>query len=208
MSNFNYIQYGCGLTAPLGWQNFDASPTLRLQKLPLIGEILARKRVRFPANVDYGDIVRGLPVATGSADGVYCSHVLEHLSLEDFRIALANTFSILREGGIFRLVMPDLEYEVVRYQQNTSSDASIEFIKSTLLGEEARPRSLLDFATRWLGNSRHLWLWDYKSVEQELHHAGFRGIRRAQYGDSTDSIFLEVEERGRWENCLGVECVK
>ncbi len=34
-----YVQYGCGLSAPAGWNNYDASPTLRLQKLPVVGDI-------------------------------------------------------------------------------------------------------------------------------------------------------------------------
>jgi predicted SAM-dependent methyltransferase len=29
-----------------------------------------------------------LPIAAGTADAVYASHVLEHLTREDFRIAL------------------------------------------------------------------------------------------------------------------------
>ena len=64
-----YVQYGCGLSAPVGWQNFDASPTLRLQKIPLIGKLV--RKVDFPSNVLYGDIVKGLPgIAPQSCDGV------------------------------------------------------------------------------------------------------------------------------------------
>ena len=32
-----YVQYGCGWNAPRGWRNFDASPNLRIDHLPLIG---------------------------------------------------------------------------------------------------------------------------------------------------------------------------
>ncbi|HEX8242224.1 MAG TPA: hypothetical protein VF541_01965 [Longimicrobium sp.] len=32
-----HAQYGCGPCAPAGWRNFDASPTLRLQRLPAAG---------------------------------------------------------------------------------------------------------------------------------------------------------------------------
>ena len=39
------VQYGCGLSDPEGWKNFDSSPTLRLQKLPLIGRFI--KKVEF-----------------------------------------------------------------------------------------------------------------------------------------------------------------
>ena len=33
-----------------------------------------------------------------------------------------------------------------------------------------------------LGNSRHLWLWDYEAAACELTAAGFRNVRRAQLG--------------------------
>ncbi len=59
-----------------------------------------------------------------------------------------------------------------------------------------------------LGNSQHLWMWDYKSTESELRNAGFIEIRRARFVDSADPLFGEVEEKGSWENCLGVECLK
>ena len=57
----SYVQYGCGLCAPPGWVHFDISPTLRLQRLPIIGAVFAaRGSVKFTTNVRYGDIVRGL----------------------------------------------------------------------------------------------------------------------------------------------------
>ena len=75
----DYIQYGCGLCAPKEWLNFDVSPTLRIQKTPVLGSLLKPVlNTTFPPNVKYGDIVRGLPVKDESAKAVYCSHTLEH----------------------------------------------------------------------------------------------------------------------------------
>jgi hypothetical protein len=51
-------------------------------------------------------------------------------------------------------------------------------------------------------------MWDYKSLSQELIKAGFIEVRHAAFGDSVDALFLTVEEQGRWDNCLGVECKK
>ena len=64
----------------------------------------------FPSNVKYGDIIKGLPVEDNSCDGLYCSHTLEHLSLQDFRIALKNSYKILKKGGIFRVILPDIKH--------------------------------------------------------------------------------------------------
>ena len=101
-----YVQYGCGFCAPEGWVNFDASPTLRIEKLPIIGHFVKKNRTRFPANVRYGDIVLGLPISNGSADAVYASHVLEHLAREDFETALRDAHRMLRPGGVFRSLCP------------------------------------------------------------------------------------------------------
>lgn len=207
MNDHQYIQYGCGWTAPLEWRNFDASPTLRMERLPLIGLLFSKNKSRFPGNVEYGDIIRGLPLATGSWRGVYCSHMLDYLSLDDFRAALRNTHKILQKDGVFRFVLEDFEFFVKRYANDDSADASLKFMGETL-GHEKRDRSLKGLFISWLGNSQRLWMWDYKSIEVELKSAGFKNIRRASFGDSTDPRFREVEEIVRWKNCLGVECRK
>ena len=140
-----YVQYGCGFCAPEGWVNFDASPTLRIEKLPIIGHFVKKNRTRFPANVRYGDIVLGLPISNGSADAVYASHVLEHLAREDFETALRNTHRMLHPGGVFRLIVPDLQLRAQRYLQKLESgnaEANDDFIRVCSIGAERRPRGL------------------------------------------------------------------
>jgi predicted SAM-dependent methyltransferase len=201
-----YVQYGCGFAAPEAWRNFDASFTLRFERTPLIGRLYTKNDRRFPDNVEYGDIVKGLPVPDASSEAVYCSHVLEHLALADFRSALINTRKILREGGTFRLVVPDLKWLAARYLADKSPGASVAFVRDTCLGKERRRKDLVGFVYEWLRTSGHLWMWDYESMELELARAGFTDIRRARYGDSKDPMFTQVESADRWKHCLGVEC--
>jgi hypothetical protein len=208
MNQSRYIHYGSHFCAPESWENFDASPTLVFEKIPIIGSLYTKNNARFPANVKYGDITKGLPVLENSCKAVYCSHTLEHLCLEDLRIALVNTYKILETEGTFRLVVPDLEYSIKTYLNNTSSYAAINFLKETSLGQETRKRGVIGFITDWLGNNQHLWMWDFKSLEQELSKAGFKNIRRAYFGDALDPIFKDVENLDRWNNCLGIECNK
>jgi SAM-dependent methyltransferase len=196
-----YIQYGCGLSCPDGWINFDASPTLRLQQLPLLGQLFRRGSTIFPESARYGDIVKGLPIPDSSADGVYASHVLEHLSLDDFWLALRNTLRLLKPGGIFRLVIPDLEVRVRIYLEKLEKgdvDASAWLMRTAGIGVEHRNRSLEGIARLILGNSAHLWMWDEKSITAALKKAGFVDIRRCQFNDSTDEAFLLVEDISRF----------
>jgi SAM-dependent methyltransferase len=207
-----YVQYGCGLSAPSDWINYDVSPTLRLQKIPVLGSLIKKNlNVVFPDNVNYGDIIKGLPEASDSATGVYCSHTLEHLSLDDFRRALKNTYQILKPGGIFRCVVPDLEWAAREYLNSLdggNAEASINFLNETLLGVPQRTRGLKSLVSSSFGNSKHLWMWDARSLTAELAKAGFKDIRRCRFNDSTDPAFKSVENPGRFENAVALECRK
>lgn len=203
------VQVGAGLDGPDDWRNLDGSPTLWLQRLPGAGAMFRRfLPPRFSSRVEFGDVVRGLPLKGESAKLVYSSHMLEHLAYEDLRIALREIHRVLVPGGIFRGVMPDLEKEVADYMAGEPATRAPAFMRSTLLGEEVRPRSLRARMRSLFGNSRHLWLWDYGSIEHELQLAGFVEVRRAQYGDSQYDDFAAVEAVERWEGALGFECRK
>jgi hypothetical protein len=197
------------MSAPSTWRNFDASPTLRLQRLPLVGRYFKRSEYpAFPSNVEYGDIVEGLPISHESCKAIYCSHILEHLALQDFRIALQNTHRYLERGGIFRFVMPDLEQLARDYLDSIDSQAALHFMELSYLGKKTRSRGLRGLLRERLGNSAHLWMWDLKSIAMELQQTGFQRIRRAAFSDSSYPCFRDVEDIARWENCLGVECAK
>jgi SAM-dependent methyltransferase len=203
------VQYGCGLCAPESWVNFDSSPTIFLQRIPLLGNVFVRRGFpSFPRNIKRGNIAQGLPLDNSSVDGVYCSHVLEHLSLADLRLALAETHRILKPGGGFRFVLPDLEYHIRQYVESDQPTRAQEFLQTTILGVKERPRTISGMLREWFGGSKHLWMWDYASMRSELESCGFTGMRRASFGDSAYSAFAEVEEASRWHNCLGIECSK
>jgi hypothetical protein len=207
-----YVQYGCGLNAPDGWINFDASPTLRIQRFPIIGKLLTQKMVRFPPNVKYGNIVTGLPGITAeSCEGVYCSHVLEHLSLNDCRRAIARSFSYLIKGGTFRCILPDLEAIVADYNRMRSEqneDASLHFMHAVMLGQVERKAGLKGIAVSFLGNSHHLWMWDRYALARELKNAGFSTVREAIYHDSVDTHFHLVDDYARYNAAFALEAIK
>ncbi|WP_295667810.1 methyltransferase domain-containing protein [uncultured Mucilaginibacter sp.] len=205
-----YVQYGCGFSAPDEWVNYDASPTLRFERLPILGKLYTRNKQRFPANVKYGDIVKGLPEQMDSCDAVYCSHILEHLSYGDFLTALKNTYKILKPGGTFRGVVPDLKAAVQDYISgyDTTEAPANELMRDTMLGVENRPKSLSSNIKGMYGNSKHLWMWDYKSLEYELKKAGFINIRPCAFGDSEGPVFKFVEEESRFYKAAAFDCQK
>lgn len=200
------IHYGAGWVAPTGWMNFDASPSLWLERLPGIGRLIRVNAERFPDSVAFGNIVTGLNVPKCSAKAIYASHVLEHLSFKDCRRALRNTYDLLKPGGVFRLVVPDLKARAERYLSSNGSDAAHRFMRETLLGKEMRPRTCAGRIRSMLGNSDHLWMWDEASMTDALTDAGFVGVRRCSFGDGADESFRDVESRGRFfDDETGIE---
>jgi hypothetical protein len=126
--------------------------------------------------------------------------------MNDFRAALHNTRSLLCQRGIFRLVVPDLRIAAQRYLAAESADAAGRFMTETYLGTVDCPRSFGGLLRSWLGNSRHLWMWDFNSLRHELEQARFVGIRQARFGDSEDSMFAAVEDESRWVDAVGIQC--
>jgi len=214
------VQYGCGLSNPDGWRNYDSTPSLLVQKIPLV-KLAARTAETLVGNknhrlrlilhnignsrASYSNVVKGLPLKNGSVDLLYASHVLEHLPLHEFRAALAESLRVLKVGGVFRLVVPNLETMVSRYIDSNSPTKSIEFCLESGLGSESFPNPL----SRLRGDS-HWMMYDKTTLQNELRSAGFTLIEQAYLGSSRYSEFSEVEDPSRWSypDNIGFECTK
>ena len=219
MSPMLKVQFGCGLSNPDGWLNYDSTPSLFIRKIPFSVQLakVANKAIgaRLPrisaslknviySNAMYGDIVKGLPCRDNSVDLLYASHVLEHLPLKEFRIALKECRRILKEGGAFRAVVPNLRYYIDQYLDSTSPMKSIDFCLETGMGAD----SFANLLSRIRGDSHHI-MYDQESMMNELCNAGFQGVRHAFFGDSGRKEFAEVEDVSRWSfpSCIGFECI-
>ena len=194
--------------APKEFLNFDSSPTLRFEKIPIIGKSFKKNKYFFPSNVKYGDIVKGLPLKINSIKGIYCSHVLEHLALMELKRSLSNIYKLLKKGGVFRAVLPDLKAYSMQYIKGEIT--SVDFLKFTALGTVERKKSLKEIIKNHYGGSRHLWMWDFNSLKEELFECGFQDVRSANYNDSIYEEFKLVETESKWkdEPVIGFEAKK
>ena len=65
--------------------------------------------------VDFYDIRNQFPYPDNTFDAIYSSHVLEHLTVKEANALLKEVYRVLKKGGIFRIVVPDLENICVEY---------------------------------------------------------------------------------------------
>ena len=104
MSDKNLLNIGCGETVHPEWVNIDVVASV-------------------PGVLAY-DVRRGLPYADCTFDACYCSHMLEHVTKDQAKVIVEDTYRILKEGGVIRLVVPDLEQIVRHYLRSLEDVAS------------------------------------------------------------------------------------
>ncbi len=204
------IHIGCGYTVGTNWKNYDATPTARIEKIPLLKKIIKINQRIFPKEVIYGDITKKPLCPPNGADNIFCSHTLEHMSYEEMKISLSHIYTMLKPNGCFRLIVPSLESKIEKYLKNKDAN---NFIESIGMGEKNKKKNILDKIRSILGHSKHLWMYDYKSMSKELEMAKFKNINKCKFGDSKIKIFEEVEEEGRFVDNDGmpeicIQCTK
>lgn len=194
------INIGCGPSPDASgpsWRNYDASPTLRFERIPIIGRLYTKNATRFPEIAMYGDITKGPLCEENAADAVFASHVLEHMPYSTMTSALENIYVMLKPGGVFRLIVPDLRSRAKKYLECQTPEAAHEFMRRAHLGVEDA-HSIKSRLFTLFGHSHHLWMYDERSMRAELAARGFTDIRACRYGDSEIPEFAEVEEEGRF----------
>jgi len=208
------VQIGAGLSSGPSWISYDSSPTLAISKIPLLGPFLLKsiKGPKWPNSTRYADILKGLPLPEESCRLIFCSHMLEHLSLSDFKTALRKIYQYLEPSGTFRLIVPDLEAYAKRYTleiaEGRRDHAATAFIKETYLGCESTRQNFASRLREALASSRHQWLWDRGSLTKALQESGFQNIHSRRFGEWCDPIFSEVEREDRHTDAICIECSK
>lgn len=77
-----------------------------------------------PWFIDYRIDLRGeytLPIASGCTELVFSSHTIEHMSDSSVRRLLAESYRVLRPGGVIRVATPNGERAVEAYQAGDHS---------------------------------------------------------------------------------------
>jgi predicted SAM-dependent methyltransferase len=92
------INIGCGYVYDPSWVNVDLNPINKS-----ILKIDLRKK---------------LPFEDGSFKYAYSSHVLEHLTTVEAENLIDEVYRIMKPGGVFRILVPDLETICMEYLKN------------------------------------------------------------------------------------------
>ncbi len=204
-SNGAMANLGCGMRCLPGWSNVDGSLTALFgsKKYSFINKLLyglagssayysfsEYDRVIKQSGLLFFDLRNGAPFKDGSLDVIFTSHFLEHLRKEDGRRFLKDCYRALKNGGIMRIAVPDLDIAFGMYKD----------------GKVEEMQDLFFYNSDGKDFHSHKYNYNFESLSGILEAAGFKKIEKKEYqkGDCPNIDFLDVYP----EESLYVECRK
>jgi len=156
------------------------------------------------------DISRGLPFASGTLQGIFSEHCLEHFSISVTIGILRECRRVLRADGTLRIVVPDAELYMSVYCRQIGGDTGARFPFPLDPGPEGLVSPILN-VNRVFYQDRdspqgHRAMYDFHLLAQILRSAGFRSVERRAYRDGKDATLL-IDSESRACESLYVEAV-
>lgn len=209
------LNLGCGSKTSSATEvvNIGWSTALRIRKNPFMrflasvvqrGDRLTRDK-SLPDNIKVWDLAKGIPFDSCSVDVVYHSHMLEHLDRSVVDNFLLECKRVIKSGGIYRIVVPDLGNLCRKYLSHISAcehsmdetnrlEKYIESILAQSVRKEAYGTSQQPPFRRFveniiLGDARrrgetHQWMYDRISLKTQMLKLGYSDVYEQQYNTS------------------------
>ena len=120
--------------------------------------------------------------------------MIEHLEKLDVASFFKEARRILKSGGIIRLAVPNIKYQVDNYLKDGDAD---KFIESTYLTRKKPKTIIAKIKHLLIGDRNHQWMYDGKSLCNLLSSAGFEEPKILEPGLTTipDPGTLDLKER-------------
>ena len=152
------------------------------------------------------DITRDIrlrwPFKSNSADVIFGSHVLEHLTKTEGEYVIQECNRILKIGGILRLSVPDLRLFAEKFVNNDVKFYDEEFdLKNGAAGKTISEKFM--YVVSGMG---HKYQYDFESLHQLLKDFSFEQIERKNYRESEIAEIELLDNRP--EQSLYIEAKK
>lgn len=181
----------------IGWINTDITPHQWITRVPFLPELLFKlgkmteerllehKRGVFK-KISYLNLYKRFPYPDNTFTSVFSSHVLEHLFPHQIPAILAEIKRVLVPGGVVRVVVPDLDLYVKRYDPENPEE---------MLAAIFEHQNGL--------KNRHQWMYTKESLVHLLQKNGFSNVKSCSFRKGKCEDLDRIDNRA--ENSIYVE---
>ena len=140
------------------------------------------------------------PFKSDSIDLIYTSHCIEYIKFESASLLLKDVFRVPKKGGVFRIVVPDVDKLLYLYDAN-KHDKDFKFYSNGARTHYSLKESILELFgfnlnnKKFLDNSMHLSFYNISSLKLLLIAAGFNLFKVCAYGQSDVDEFKETTDK-------------
>jgi predicted SAM-dependent methyltransferase len=126
----------------------------------------------------WANLINGVPFDDDSIDVVFTSHFLEHLNKTDGLSFLKEIYRSLKNGGLVRILVPDLDIAIKRFNN----------------GEIDKTQDLFFYTSENCDFSAHKYNYTFETLKDKLEKIGFNKIIKQSYkkGECPDIEYLDV----------------
>ena len=169
------LQIGAGSSRRAGWLNTDIEP----------GDGLA-----------FLDATERFPLNDDSFQYVASEHVIEHLTYDQGKVMIAESFRVLAPGGKVRIATPNLLRFIELFQPNKSEQTE-RFIAGKLAWHEwpKDPSSPAIILNLQMSSWGHKFMYDPETLSGVLQRAGFQDVQQFELNESDDEHLRDIEAR-------------
>lgn len=204
-----YLNFGAG-NPVANWTNLDSSPFFFFPRvihtlLTLLG--VKRSRIYLDNTYTYFKFSanKRLPFKTKSVKAIHTSHVQEHLSVKENEHFFNEAYRILVDGGILRVIVPDLEKNISFTDAMFSLEEELLTLPVELKNQKIR--AMLEAAHGF--PSFHKTLFVRKKIRSQFSKKWKVYIDNAYLESKIDKKWLKIVERkDRMKDALIFELIK
>ena len=169
------LHLGCGRNILDGWINTDFNTA------------------KF-GGCEHLDVTEKFPYDDNSVDYIFSEHMIEHISLQDGKFQLEESFRVLKSGGKIRISTPDLKFLIELYTDN-KTDLQKRYIDYTVnhpaynvsIGTDTF--IINNFVRDW----DHTFIYDEKTLKSLFESIGFFDVKSYLITESEDENLKNLE---------------
>ena len=141
---------------------------------------------------DHLDVTEKFPYDDNSVDYIFSEHMIEHISYQDGKFMLEESFRVLKSGGKIRISTPDLKFLIKLYNEDKTElqKRYIEYsFKEYKLDGNSDTFVINNFHRDW----GHIFIYDEKTLKSLFESIGFFDLKCYGLMESDDEELRGVE---------------